>query len=115
MKKDNFASLLMAGGMVGGVLFAGTASAIDWNITGFVRQEIAYSLNSDGNPNNTMDDVFNDRITPNVTHANYGDAATTAAVRHWPTAGVMACVSAWVASTGASRASSPKTPETGHR
>lgn len=80
MKKDNFASLLMAGGMVGGVLFAGTASAIDWNITGFVRQEIAYSLNSDGNPNNTMDDVFNDRITPNVTHANYGDAATTAAV-----------------------------------
>jgi len=80
VKKQTIARVLMAGGMVGGVLFAGTASAIDWNITGFVRQEIAYSLNSDGNPNNTMDDVFNDRITPNVTHANYGDAATTAAV-----------------------------------
>ena len=45
MKKYTIAQYLMAGGMVGGVLFADTASAIDWNITGFVRQEIAYSLN----------------------------------------------------------------------
>jgi hypothetical protein len=43
VKKYTIAQYLMAGGMVGGVLFAGTASAIDWNITGFVRQEIAYS------------------------------------------------------------------------
>ena len=80
MKKHTFADILMAGGVASGLLFAGTASAIELNVTGLVRQEIAYSLNSDGNPNNTMDDVFNDRITPNVTHVNFGDAATTAAV-----------------------------------
>ncbi|MGE0858846.1 MAG: DUF1302 family protein [Gammaproteobacteria bacterium] len=79
MKKHSFADILMAGGVASGLLFAGTASAIEWNVTGLVRQEIAYSLNSDGNPNNTMDDVFNDRITPNVTHANFGDAAGSAA------------------------------------
>ena len=80
MKKHTSIRILVAGGMVGSVLFAGSAAAIDWNITGFVRQEIAYSLNSDGNPNNDMDNPFNDRIQPNVTHANFGDAASTAAV-----------------------------------
>ena len=79
MKKYTIAHILMAGGMAGGVLFAGTASAIDWNITGFVREEIAYSLNSGGNHNNDMDNLFNDRIQPNITHSNFGDAASTAA------------------------------------
>ena len=79
MKKHTIAHILMAGGMAGGVLFAGTASAIDWNITGFVREEIAYSLNSDGNPNNDMDNIFNDRIQPMITHGNFGSAASTAA------------------------------------
>ncbi len=78
MKKYTIAQFLMAGGMVGGVLFADTASAIDWNITGFVREEIAYSLNSDGNRNNDMDNSFNDRIQPNITHHNFGDTATPA-------------------------------------
>jgi len=78
VKKYTIAQFLMAGGMVGGVLFADTASAIDWNITGFVRQEIAYSLNSDGNPNNDMDNPFNDRIQPNITHHNFGDTTTPA-------------------------------------
>ena len=32
------------GAMIGSLLFAGVASAIDWNITGFVRQEIAYGI-----------------------------------------------------------------------
>ena len=35
-------------------------------------------MNSDGNPNNDIDNPFNDRILPNVTHANFGDAASTA-------------------------------------
>ena len=78
MKKYTIAQFLMAGGMAGGVLFAGTASAIDWNITGFVRQEIAYSL-SDGNPNNAMDDPFNDRIVPHITHHNFGETGTPVA------------------------------------
>ena len=78
MKKHTIAHILMVGGMAGSVLFAGTASAIDWNITGFVRQEIAYSLNSDGNPNNDMDNPFNDRVQPMMTHSNFGTAADTA-------------------------------------
>ena len=78
MKKYTIAQFLMAGGMVGGVLFADTASAIDWNITGFVREEIAYSLNSDGNPNNDMNNTFNDRIQPNITHNSFGEIATPA-------------------------------------
>ncbi|MCC6707853.1 MAG: DUF1302 family protein [Gammaproteobacteria bacterium] len=79
VKKYTIAQYLMAGGMVGGVLFADTASAIDWNITGFVRQEIAYSLNSDGNPNNDMDNPFNDRIQPNITHHEFGSKTTPTA------------------------------------
>ena len=79
MKKYTIAQFLMAGSMAGGVLYTGTASAIDWNITGFVRQEIAYSLNSDGNPNNDMDNPFNDRVQPNITHNNFGGRGTPAA------------------------------------
>jgi len=79
VKKYTIAQFLMAGGMVGGVLFADTASAIDWNITGFVRQEIAYSLNSDGNRNNDMDNAFNERVQPNITHHNFGETTTPAA------------------------------------
>jgi hypothetical protein len=40
------------GAMIGSLLFAGVASAIDWNITGFVRQEIAYGISSHKNENN---------------------------------------------------------------
>ena len=79
MKKYTIAQILTAGGLVGGVLFAGTASAIDWNVTGFVRQEIAYSLNSDGNPNNDMDNPFNDRVQPMMTHHNFGGRTTPTA------------------------------------
>ena len=79
MKKHTIAHILMAGGMAGSVLFAGTASAIDWNITGFIREEIAYSLNSDGNPNNDMDNPFNDRVQPMMTHHNFGSKTTPTA------------------------------------
>ena len=48
--KHTIAKILMAGTAAGSVLFAGTASAIDWNITGFVRQEIAYGIASNENP-----------------------------------------------------------------
>ncbi|MBX9605126.1 MAG: DUF1302 family protein [Gammaproteobacteria bacterium] len=80
MKKYTIAQMVMAGGLAGGTLYAGTASAIEWNFTGFVRQEIAYSLNSDGNPNNDMNNPFVDRVQPMITHSNFGDDATSDAV-----------------------------------
>ena len=55
------------------LLFMGTASAIDWNVTGFFRQEIAYSLHDDGNPNNTNANPFNDRIVPQITSGVFGN------------------------------------------
>lgn len=80
MKNHAFVHLLRAGALASGVGYVGAASAIDWNFTGFIRQEIAYSLNSDGNINNEMDDPFIDRVHPHITHANFGDDATSAAV-----------------------------------
>ncbi len=71
--KHTIARILMAGSAAGGVLFAGAAAAIDWNVTGFVRQEIAYSISSTDNWNNYSGNPFADRIQANVTHASYGD------------------------------------------
>ena len=48
----------IASTVIGSFLFAGVASAIDWNITGFVRQEIAYGISSQKNVNN----IGGDRI-----------------------------------------------------
>ena len=44
MIKHTIARSLISSIAVGGILFAGAVSAVDWNITGFFRQEIAYSL-----------------------------------------------------------------------
>ena len=71
MKKHTIARILIAGGLAGGVLFAGSAAAIDWNITGFVRQEIAVGISTQENPNNEMGNPFNGRITPMMT---WGDS-----------------------------------------
>ena len=67
MKKHTIARILMAGGLAGGVLFAGSAAAIDWNITGFVRQEIAVGISTQENPNNEMGNPFNGRVVPMMT------------------------------------------------
>ena len=45
------------------------ATAIDWNISGLVRQEIAYGIAGNNNELNQMGNVFNDRITAHYTHA----------------------------------------------
>ncbi|MGB1884907.1 MAG: hypothetical protein ACPHUF_13460, partial [Gammaproteobacteria bacterium] len=73
--KHTIARILIAGSAAGSILFAGTASAIDWNITGFVRQEIAYSISSTRNYNNHMGNPYNNRVTPQITHGNFGTAA----------------------------------------
>ena len=65
------------GAMIGSLLFAGVASAIDWNITGFVRQEIAYGISSKKNENNIGGDPYNDKIVGHTTHAAYNAANAT--------------------------------------
>jgi len=76
--KHTIARILMAGSASAGVLFAGSAAAIDWNVTGFVRQEIAYSISDTENYNNQMSSPFADRITPHLTHANTNPANAAA-------------------------------------
>lgn len=66
--KHTIARILVSGGTAAGILFSGTAAAIDFNFTGFVRQEIAYRISSTENPNNTWGNPFNGRITPLITY-----------------------------------------------
>jgi hypothetical protein len=75
--KHTIARILMVGSAAGGILAAGTAAAIDWNVTGFVRQEIAYGFSD--NPNNSMSNPFNGRITPHLTSGLYGDGSNSTA------------------------------------
>lgn len=77
--KHTIARILISGSVAGSVLFAGAASAIDWNITGFVRQEIGYNISSSRNTNNDAGTELNNRITPHITHAGFGSNAGTAA------------------------------------
>jgi hypothetical protein len=77
VKKHTIARILVAGSAASSVLFAGGASAIDWNITGFVRQEIGYSISSTRNPNNDNGMLFNNRINPQITTGSFGTFAGT--------------------------------------
>ena len=52
--KHTIARILTSGAAAGSILFSGAAAAIDWNVTGFVRQEISYSLATSENPNNDV-------------------------------------------------------------
>jgi len=81
----------IASTVIGSFLFAGVASAIDWNITGFVRQEIAYGISSQKNVNNIGGDPFNDKIVGHTTHAAYNglNALDGTSVYVSPTAGAM--------------------------
>ncbi len=66
MAKSNLMRILIAGGVAAGTLAPGIASAIDWNITGFVRQEIAVSISDDGSITNKYENFQNNnnRIIP---------------------------------------------------
>lgn len=72
--KHTIARMLTTGAAAGSILFAGAASAIDWNITGFVRQEIAVSISSEENYNNQSTSPYATKITPHVTHPNFNAA-----------------------------------------
>ncbi len=65
---------------VAGVLCHLESHAIDWNLSGHVRQEIAYSIAANNNELNQMGNVFNDRITPHYTHRTWGSGANAAAL-----------------------------------
>ena len=60
-------------------LIALPAAAIDWNISGLIRQEIAYSIAGNNNELNQMGNVFNDRITPHYTHSAWGTGSNAMA------------------------------------
>lgn len=53
--------------------------AIEWNISGLLRQEIAYNLAARDNENNLMGNPFNDRITPHFTHQDWGSGSNALA------------------------------------
>ncbi len=68
--------------VVGLLCMASTAevAAIDWNVSGLVREEIAYSMSGRDNELNLRGNVFNDRITPHYTHAGWGSGANSGAL-----------------------------------
>ena len=80
MKHWNAYTLVASVG--GAVLYSGAVVAIDWNVTGFVRQEIAVSISGQENYNNQMTSPFADRITPHLTHpsTNPGNAVAPTSV-----------------------------------
>ena len=49
---------------------APSALAIDLNISGFIRQEMAYKLTDDENPFNQQGNVYNGKPTPNYVFNN---------------------------------------------
>lgn len=66
MDKKHIMRAVLAGGAAAGLLTAGVAQAVDFNITGFVRQEIAISVTDQENPNNQSSNPFMGRVVPNT-------------------------------------------------
>lgn len=66
MNKNYMMRMMLAGGTAAGVLASGAAQAVDFNITGFVRQEIAISVTDDENPYNQSGNPFMGRAVPNT-------------------------------------------------
>ena len=64
--KNHMLRMMLAGGATAGVLASGAAQAVDFNITGFVRQEIAISVTDDENPFNQSGNPFMGRVVPNT-------------------------------------------------
>ena len=69
MKSNKLAQFLVAAFTAAGVIWSSVAVAIDWNITGFVRQEIGISISGQENENNQMSDRDNLRVNPHFTSA----------------------------------------------
>ncbi len=67
MANNDLGRILIAGGMVASVAVPGAAMAVDFNITGFVREEISYSITDMENEFNQSGNVFNGRIVPTAT------------------------------------------------
>lgn len=67
MKSNKLAKFLVAVIATAGVIWSSMAVAIDWNITGFVRQEISISVTGQENENNQSADRDNLRIQPHYT------------------------------------------------
>lgn len=70
MDKNYIMRMMLAGGTTAGLLASSAAQAVDFNITGFVRQEIAISVTDDENPFNRSGNPFNGRVVPNVFQGN---------------------------------------------
>jgi len=64
--KNYIVRLMLAGGATAGLLASGAAQAVDFNITGFVREEIAISVTDDENPFNQSGNPFQGRVVPNT-------------------------------------------------
>ena len=52
VKSNKLAKFLVAVVMTAGIIWSSVAVAIDWNMTGFVRQEIGISISGQENQNN---------------------------------------------------------------
>lgn len=74
MKSNKLAQFLIAAFVAAGVSWSSVAIAIDWNITGFVRQEIGISITGQENQNNQMSDDINGQIVPHFTNATISPA-----------------------------------------
>lgn len=61
-------------------LFLGPAQAIDWTVSGLVREEVALSLTGSDNELNQRGNVFNDRIVAHYTHGQWGSGANATAL-----------------------------------
>lgn len=72
MAKNKLKGLVLAGGTVASAMAGTAAYAVDVNISGFVRQEIALSVSDEGNPFNTVSNDFMGRVIPNVTNPGVG-------------------------------------------
>ena len=68
MKSNKLAQFLISAFVAVGVCWSSMAVAIDWNITGFVRQEIGISITGQENQNNQMSDDQNGLIVPHFTN-----------------------------------------------
>ncbi|MCC7121457.1 MAG: hypothetical protein IT493_07855 [Gammaproteobacteria bacterium] len=66
MDKNYILRAMLTGGATVGLLASGAAQAVDFNITGFVRQEIAISVTDDENPFNQSGHPYMGRVVPNT-------------------------------------------------
>ncbi len=75
MTKNTMKRMMLAGSAAS--MLAGSAAyAVDFNITGFVRQEVAVSVTGQDNPFNTSTNPFMGKNVPNITMNGGGLAAS---------------------------------------